>query len=65
MEKPTIISIEDGNGEVIYMRFIDAAQTQKYIDYLEEISDDFVSILTAEGEEYFSLQDYVKGLLDD
>ena len=64
MEKPSIISIEDGSGEIVYMRFIDASQTQNYIDHLEKISDDFVSIVTKDGEEYCTLQEYVEGLLN-
>jgi hypothetical protein len=64
MEKPTIITIENGLGEVVYMRFIDGAKTQIYIDGLDELAEEYVEIIDkSTGDTFYGMSEFVQNLL--
>jgi hypothetical protein len=66
MDKPAIVSIEDASGEVVYLRFIDAARIPEYTEALDKMMGDYVEILDREtGQTFYTLPDYVKNLIGE
>lgn len=66
MEKPAIISIEDAQGEIVYMRFIDAAQIPDYTEALDKMMGEYLEITDKEtGQTFYTLPDYIKSLIED
>lgn len=65
MNKPATLTITDDSGEIVYMRFIDIEDMEGLIKNLDEFSDDFLRVITGDGEEYFSISEYTSKLLED
>lgn len=65
MNKPETLTITDDSGEIVYMRFIDIGDMEGLITKLDEFSDDFLRVITGDGEEYFSISEYTSKLLEE
>jgi hypothetical protein len=66
MEKPAVVTIEDASGEVVYMQFIDINRIPEYTEALDRMNGEYVEILDKEtGDTYYTLGEYVKGLLNE
>lgn len=64
MEKPATITIEDANGEIVYMQFIDVGRIPEYKEALDKMNGEYVEILDREtGQTYYTLSEYVESLI--
>ncbi len=65
MKKPATLTIADEAGEVVYMRFMDVGDIDGLIDVLDKFNDDFLQVITSDGEEFFTASEYITKLLED
>lgn len=64
MEKPVTLTIQDSQGEIVYMKFIDANQMDTYIETLDRMADDFVEVKVEDsGGVVYSMPEYIQKLL--
>lgn len=65
MKKPAILSIEDSEGNVVYMTFFDTDKTQIYIDALDELNESFEEVVDPDTKDsyYLASQPWGKGSL--
>lgn len=65
MDKPAAVTIEDATGEIVYMQFIDVGRIPEYKKALDKMNGDYVEILDREtGQTYYTLSEYVAGLIE-
>ena len=66
MEKPAVVTIEDNQGEIVYMQFIDMNKIEAYKEVLDKMNGDYVEILDKEtGDSFYTLGEFVEHLLND
>jgi len=64
MDKPATLTIEDAEGEIVYIQFIDMARVQEYKEALDKMMGDYLEILDKEtGETFYTLPEYIKSLV--
>lgn len=65
MDKPATITITDDKDEIVYMQFIDVGRIPEYKKALDKMNGDYVEILDREtGQTYYTLSEYVAGLIE-
>lgn len=65
MEKPAIITIEDDQGEIVYMQFFEAKNIDSYKERLDRMAEDYIEVINKEtGDTFYTMPDFVKYLLE-